>query len=609
MIFKHKKLFWQIFPATLIIILFSLFAVAWFSSNSTEKFYIEESAADLINRANLLRPTVVDLLEACKAEELHKFTIESGRASETRITVIAENGSVLADTKENPANMDNHRLRPEIDEAFNGTPGTSLRFSNTLGERMLYSAIPITYNSHGGGDNDSVLTTAALRLSIPITAIDSALGVLNIKLFVGTIIAVLIAFIVTLFVSRNISRPLEEMTKRAEYYSQGDFSQRMTMQKTSASQEVATLVAAMDRMADQLDDKINTIVNQHNQLETVFSSMVEAVIAVDRDEKIVSINSAAAEMFNVERSEAEGCLVQEVIRNAAIHQQIEQVLLTEEPLEDEIVLTNGTGERYLQTNAVALGNRTGSEVGVLVVLNDVTRLRRLENVRSDFVANVSHELRTPITSIRGYVETLLEGAIDDKENAKKFLETVLRQSEQLSEIIDDLLALSRIEDGANNREMSLERQPLLLVLEDAIQTCFHKAREKEVSLDLDCPDDIQLKINRTLFEQAIVNLLINGITYSEYGGRVTIRAKQLMVNEQLYVEVRVIDNGVGIAKEHLPRLFERFYRSDKARNRKVGGTGLGLSIVKHIVQVHQGSVDVKSTLGEGSEFVLTFSAS
>lgn len=609
MIFKHKKLFWQIFPATLIIILFSLFAVAWYSSNSTEKFYIEESAADLINRANLVRPTVVDLLEAGKTEELHTFTIESGRASETRITVIAENGSVLADTKENPANMDNHRLRPEIDEAFNGTPGTSLRFSNTLGERMLYSAIPITYNSHGGGDNDSVLTTAVLRLSIPITAIDSALGALNIKLFLGTIIAVLIAFIVTLFVSRNISRPLEEMTKRAEYYSQGDFSQRMTMQKTSASQEVATLVAAMDRMADQLDDKINTIVNQHNQLETVFSSMVEAVIAVDRDEKIVSINSAAAEMFNVERSEAEGCLVQEVIRNAAIHQQIEQVLLTEEPLEDEIVLTNGTGERYLQTNAVALGKRIGSEVGVLVVLNDVTRLRRLENVRSDFVANVSHELRTPITSIRGYVETLLEGAIDDKENAKKFLETVLRQSEQLSEIIDDLLALSRIEDGANNREMSLERQPLLLVLEDAIQTCFHKAREKEVSLDLDCPDDIKLKINRTLFEQAIVNLLINGITYSEYGGRVTIRAKQSMVNEQLYVEVRVIDNGVGIAKEHLPRLFERFYRSDKARNRKVGGTGLGLSIVKHIVQVHQGSVDVKSTLGEGSEFVLTFSAS
>ncbi len=258
----------------------------------------------------------------------------------------------------------------------------------------------------------------------------------------------------------------------------------------------------------------------------------------------------------------------------------------------------------MQTHAVALYDGNGSGVGVLVVLNDVTRMRRLENVRSDFVANVSHELRTPITSIRGYVETLLEGAIDDKDNAKKFLEIVLRQSEQLSEIIDDLLALSRIEE-TNNREMSFEYQPLLPVLEDALQTCFHKAREKEVSLVVDCADDIQLKINRTLFEQAIVNLLINGITYSEQGGCVTIKVTNLMHGEQQCVEIRVIDNGVGIAKEHLPRLFERFYRSDKARNRKLGGTGLGLSIVKHIVQAHQGSVDVKSKRGEGSEFILT----
>lgn len=606
MIFKQKKLFWQIFPATLVIILFSLFAVGWYSSHSADIFYVEESAADLINRANLVKSTVVDLLEAGKTRELHQFTVDSGRASETRITVIAGDGTVLADTKENPASMDNHRLRPEIAEAFNGSPGISLRFSNTLGERMLYSAIPITFKSHEGVENNSVLTTAVLRLSMPITAIDSALSALNTKLFFGTIIAVLIAFLMTLFVSRNISRPLEEMTKRAEHYSQGDFSQRMLMKKLTASREVATLATAMDRMADQLDDKINTIVNQRNQLETVFSSMVEAVIAVDRDEKIVSINTAAAEMFKVEQSEAQGCLVQEVIRNAALHQQIAQVLLTKEPLEDEIVLTNGTGERFLQTNAVALHNRTDSDVGVLVVLNDVTRLRRLENVRSDFVANVSHELRTPITSIRGYVETLLEGAIDDRENAKNFLETVLRQSEQLSEIIDDLLALSRLEEGAGNREMSFERQPLLPVLKDAIQTCLQKAREKEVSLDLDCADCIQLKINRTLFEQAIVNLLINGITYSEAGGRVAIEVKRSIEKEQ-HVEIHVIDNGVGIAKEHLPRLFERFYRSDKARNRKIGGTGLGLSIVKHIVQVHQGGVDVKSTLGEGSEFVLTLS--
>ncbi len=240
--------------------------IGWYSSYSVDDFYIKESAADLVNRANLVKSTVVDLLEAGNEEELHQFTIESGRASETRITVIAGDGTVLADTKENPAGMDDHRLRPEIDEAFNGVPGISLRFSNTLGERMLYSAIPITFKPHEADENNSVLSTAVLRLSMPITAIDAALSALNIKLVIGTITAV-IAFLVTLFVSRNISRPLEEMTKRAEHYSKGDFSQRTMMKKLTASREVATLATAMDRMADQLDDKINTIVNQRNQLE------------------------------------------------------------------------------------------------------------------------------------------------------------------------------------------------------------------------------------------------------------------------------------------------------------------------------------------------------
>jgi len=604
MIFKQKRLFWQIFPATLAIILTSILVVGWYSAHLADSFYIKESSADLINRAHLISSTVIELLEEQETGALNRFAVQSGRASETRITVIAENGTVLADTQEDPARMDNHRQRPEIDEAFNGSPGTSLRFSSTLGERMLYAAIPINHRSWLSGAQDDDLSTAVLRLSMPITAIDLALSTLNKRLTFGTIFAILVAFLVTLFVSRNISRPLEEMTARAKHYSEGDFSQRMMMRKVTASQEVATLAAAMDRMADQLDEKINTILNQRNQLETVFSSMVEAVIAIDRDERIISMNTAAGQLFKVDREEAQGCLVQEVIRNAAIHRQIEQVLSNDEPLEDEITLTTATGERYLQTHAVALYDANGSGVGVLVVLNDVTRLRRLENVRKDFVANVSHELRTPITSIRGYVETLLEGAIDDKDNAKKFLEIVMRQSQQLSEIIDDLLALSRIEE-INTREMSFEYQPLLPVLEDAVQTCFHKAREKEVSLVVDCPDDIQLRINRTLFEQAIVNLLINGITYSEQGGCVTITGNNLTHGEQQCVEIRVIDNGIGIAKEHLPRLFERFYRSDKARTRKLGGTGLGLSIVKHIVQAHQGSVDVKSKQGEGSEFILT----
>lgn len=606
MIFKQKKLFWQIFPVTLAIILFSILAVGWYSSHSADRFYINESAADLINRAHLIKSSVVELLEAGRLDELHEYSINSGRESETRITVISEDGTVIADSNEDPGKMDNHHSRPEINDALAGIPGTSLRFSNTLGERMLYSAIRLNYNT-GVNIGDAVAKTAVLRLSMPLTAIDSALSTLTTKLLYGMVVAVLLGFLVTFFVSRNISRPLEEMTKRAENYSEGDFSQRMMMKRLTASREVATLATAMDQMADQLDDKINTIVNQRNQLETVFSSMVESVIAVDREEKVISINAAAAAVFKVERSEARGRLVQEVIRNAAIHQLIEQVLNTEEPLEDEIVLGDNGEEIYLQTHAVSLYDGNGSSVGVLVVLNDVTRLRRLENVRSDFVANVSHELRTPITSIRGYVETLLEGAIDDKENARTFLETVLRQSEQLSEIIDDLLALSRIEQNVDSKTMRFECQPLLPVLQDAMQTCIHKARERAVSLVINCPEEISVKMNRTLFEQAIVNLVINGITYSEQGGEVKIEVKRVTDDPRKQVEISVIDDGVGIGKEHLPRLFERFYRSDKARNRKVGGTGLGLSIVKHIAQAHDGSVDVRSKVGEGSEFILTIS--
>ena len=604
MLFKQRKLFWQIFPATLAIILLSIIAVGWYSSYSAGAFYLRESAANLYNRANIIKSHVVEILETGSTDQLQRFAIESGRASETRITVIDEEGVVIADSNENPKSMDNHRRRPEVSEAFSGRPGSSLRFSNTIGERLLYSAIPLRYKPSGNDAAAAHNSLAVLRLSMPVTAIDSALRSLNDRLLLGTIIAVAVAFFVTLFVSRNISRPLEEMTAWAEHYSRGDFSRRMMIEKAAASREVTMLAMAMNRMAGQLDDKIKTIVNQRNQLETVFSSMVEAVIAVDRQEKIISINAAAAEMFKVDPRKAGGQLVQGVVRTAALHQQIKEVLETGGVREDEIILAGADGQRYLQTHVVALSDGDGSSLGVLVVLNDVTRLRRLENVRKDFVANVSHELRTPITSIRGYVETLLEGAIDDQENGRKFLETVLRQSVQLSEIIDDLLVLSRIEQDAHSKEIRFARQLLKPVLEDVIQTCFHEARERQVSLVLDCAEDIWVEINRTLFEQAIVNLVINAVTYSDSGDGVRVEARRITAGERHQVEIQVIDHGVGIAKDHLPRLFERFYRSDRARSRKAGGTGLGLSIVKHIVVAHGGSVDVQSKLGEGSTFMV-----
>jgi len=605
MVIKQKKLFWQIFIANLVILLLSFAVVAWYSSRTFDRYYINETGGDLENRADLIRARVVELYRAGAGEQLRQLVVNSGRASRTRITVIEPDGTVIADTNEDPERMDNHRRRPEIDTAFSGETGQSLRFSNTLGQRLLYVAVPL-YDTDGHGATASAAGTmiGVLRMSMPVTAIDQQLSKIRVRILIAAMLVICGAFLLSFLVSKNISRPLEDMTEGAELYASGDFSRRMLLsQKTTASREIASLATAMDQMAGQLDEKIRTISDQHNQLETVFSSMAEAVIAVDNEERIISINDAAARMFDVDRSGAQGRLLQEVIRNVVLHQQIERILETRKPFEDEIVL-NGTdnGGTFLQTHAVPLYGGDGNAIGALIVLNDVTRLQKLETMRSDFVANVSHELRTPITSIRGYVETLLDGALDNREDSEKFLEIVLRQSEQLEEIIDDLLALSRIERGAKDSQVAFERQKLKPVIEEAVGFCLPKAEESGISISSDCPEHLLLNLNQTLISQAIVNLILNGITYSESGQEVKVQARELDDDGAKKVVISVIDRGIGIAEEHLPRLFERFYRSDKARSRKEGGTGLGLAIVKHIVQAHGGSVEVRSSMGAGSEF-------
>jgi two-component system phosphate regulon sensor histidine kinase PhoR len=372
----------------------------------------------------------------------------------------------------------------------------------------------------------------------------------------------------------------------------------------TSSLEVTALAMSMDQMAEMLDEKIKAIITHRNQLETVFSSMVEAVIAIDRKERVMSINTSAAKLLGISREAAQGKVVQEIVRHSHLHEQIQHILSTKESLEDEIVLKEPGGDRFLQTSVVTLHDGKGESVGVLIVMNDVTNLRRLERIRRDFVANVSHELRTPITSIRGYVETLLDGAIDDREDTVRFLEIVLRQSQRLNAIIDDLLALSRIEQESSDGAVQMVEGPLCCVLETAVQTCQVNADQQGVRVTFECPAAIVATMNETLIEQAVVNLLVNAIKYSKAGDTIAVRADIGKDEAADKVRISVKDHGCGISPEHLPRLFERFYRSDKARSRELGGTGLGLAIVKHIIGAHRGRVDVVSELGKGSEFIL-----
>jgi two-component system phosphate regulon sensor histidine kinase PhoR len=337
--------------------------------------------------------------------------------------------------------------------------------------------------------------------------------------------------------------------------------------------------------------------------------MADSVVAIDADKKIIRMNQAATQLFALPSEVVKVKAVQGIIRNAYLLEMIDFTLAHNSQQEQKITLFNGTDPILLQTHAVPLRDEDNKSMGVLLVMNDLTKLNRLENIRQDFVANVSHELKTPITAIKGYVETLLDGAIEDRDNARRFLQIVVRQANRLDAIVDDLLTLSRIEDRADKNEIVLVAGEVGPVLEGALQTCAVHADEKNIIVQIECDEELSAPINPPLLEQAVINLLTNAIAYSPQGSLITLRsAGSRNTRGEEWVHLSVSDNGPGIAKEHLPRLFERFYRCDKARSRDQGGTGLGLAIVKHIAQAHNGTVEVESLLGRGATFTLTLPA-
>lgn len=601
---QHRKLIWQIFPSNILITFLAMLAVTWYGSISLHDFYMDEMETGLKARALLISERVNELLSQKSIDSLRSFCIKAGRESSTRITVIDISGKVLADSNEDPDSMDYHDNRVEVQQALQGKTGTSLRYSRTLGENMLYVAIALRPLAGSDSALDLLPPVAILRTSVPVTSIDRILHDGQIKIAMGAIPVIVIAALITFFVSRRISMPLERMRHTAQLFSGGDFSQKMSDKLgMSSSREVVALAGAMDHMAVQLNERIKTINEQRNELETVFSSMIEAVIAIDTDWKIVSINKAAAKIFSVDAQQTQGKILHEVVRNIDLQRQIEEILTTGQPNEEELVLHNGEEERLLRIHGVQLLDSRGTGMGVLLVVNDVTHLRRLENVRRDFVANVSHELKTPVTSIRGYVETLLDGALDDREDALHFLGIVLNQTNRLTAIIDDLLSLSRLEEKVDENEILLTMNKLKPALQEVVQSCQFKADEKNIKLFLSCPDSLQLPMNVILLEQAVTNLVINAIKYSDKGTEVSILVEEVD-DDGGQVIISVVDHGAGIARQHLPRLFERFYRSDKARSRKLGGTGLGLSIVKHIAQAHGGDVEVQSEVSKGTSFFI-----
>ncbi|MCE9632048.1 MAG: HAMP domain-containing protein [Planctomycetia bacterium] len=472
-----------------------------------------------------------------------------------------------------------------------GRVASASRYDLATGRRSLAVAVPV-----GSADRP----TAVILATADTAESDRRLAAWQRRLLVGCAAAAAVASIGGYVLARRVARPVEELSDATARMAAGDISGPIP---TADVAEIADLSAALTRLREQLVERGLTIGRQGTQQEAVLGSMIEGVLAIDARQRIVGINRAAADLLAVEIEHAVRRPLQEVIRNPDLRRFALKAIDCRDPVEDDLVL-GGARDRTIRLRGTALRDVSG-DGGAVIVLNDVTDVQRLENVRRDFVANVSHELKTPIASIKGFVETLLDGAMDDPADTRRFLGIVARQADRLAAIIEDLLALSRIEQSEGAGNLPVETVAVAGVLAAAVGDCGPRAVERGVALEISCPDELTAAVNAPLLEQAVINLIDNAIKYTASGKSVWLSAvaEEAEVGAGSLV-IRVRDEGCGIAAEHLPRLFERFYRVDKARSRNLGGTGLGLSIVKHIVQAHGGAVAVESELGVGTTFTI-----
>jgi two-component system phosphate regulon sensor histidine kinase PhoR len=583
---KRIPLIWQLFPSFLILVLIAVLATGWFASRAMHDFYLDQCQQDLIERIHIMMPQIQPHLDPLNAAALDRYCKQIALEIPMRLTVLLPDGKPVGDSEADPGRMENHLDRPEVRQAMLGQIGSAHRFSETINRRMMYVALPVGRQP----------VRAVVRLALPLTAIEEHLLSLRGRLVVGGLAIGLAAALVCLAISRRITRPIEAMRASAARFAQGELSHRLV---APATQELAGLAQAMNQMAQELEQRLQAILRQRNESEAVLSSMLEAVVALDPDEHILHLNGAAARLLGTDEKQLQGRSIQEVVRNRELHEMIRTTLDQGVAAQADVVLYR-PGEQVLNARSMPLFDADGRRMGALLVANDVTQMRRLETMRTDFAANVSHEIKTPLTAIQGFVETLAQGAVTDPQEAQRFLGIIDKHVKRLTAIVDDLMQLARLEQGDESRQLRLEKTAVAKVVRTAAQLCRSQAEAKAMRIDIQCAPELEARLDAELMEQALVNLLDNAIKYSPEKSRIAVTVAA--VSEE--IRIAVADEGIGVAPAHLPRLFERFYRVDKSRSRRMGGTGLGLAIVKHIVQAHGGQVTVTSVQGKGSTFTI-----
>ena len=583
------NLFWKLGFAFFALLIAVLVPVDFYAERALRRDYERagfEQLAAVARIALASPPQTSSLLQSQPAESSSlRDWVAKIAASKVRVTVIAADGQVLADSQSDTSTMENHAGRPEIRDAFAKGDGQSIRHSVTLDNNLLYYAV--RFSAPGG-------PPVVLRFALPLQTVDQELWAFRRRLWLASLVMLFVTGIASLLISQSFSGRVERLEKFSLRVAEGDFR---PIEADRTGDGLEALAVSLNATAARLDRTIRTLTEERNLSSAILGSMVEGVAVVNSSERLLFANAGFAEILGLDVPPQSGSALVEVVRQTELLEAVRAVVKGEPRVETEIV--TGTLRQHFFAVTVA-SVRAADTFGAVIVLHDITELRKLERVRRDFVANVSHEFKTPLTAIQGFAETLLGGAIDDPQNRLRFLEIILEHSRRLARLTDDLLKLSKMD--ADRLELEIRRLSASQFVESCIETTQRTAADKDLRVSVNLQQPLpDIAADRRRLAEVLQNLLDNAMQYTPAGGQIMVSAS----TNGSEVTFTVSDTGIGIPQADQSRIFERFYRVDVARSREVGGTGLGLSISKHLVEAHGGRIWVESEVGRGSQFFFT----
>ncbi|AGL01048.1 two-component system histidine kinase PnpS [Desulfoscipio gibsoniae] len=585
MIFKRLR--WKITVSYIAVVILSMLILGTYLTNSLEDYFYNSIEKRLTTQALLASRLVVEKSGDLGAIGLDQLAKQISSDVQARVTIIDSTGVVLGDSERDATSMENHIDRPEVQAAGKKGSGTAIRYSKTLNTNMMYVALPINANGSGEG---------FIRLALPLTEIKQAFWGLWSDMLKAILIAFLITTPVGLTLGKKITGPVEQLIEFARQISKGNYDGRI---RVRSGDEIEKLAITLEQMADTIKEKVRLISEGRNKLETVLASMSSGVIFIDKSGRIDLVNPAAEKFLAFLIRRGGDIPHGSSIRYPELSSAINEALQKGQVIEQEVKIFIPE-EAILAVTVSPFRDQTGALNGVVAVMHDISRIRKLEKIRTEFIDNVSHELKTPVTAIKGFTETLLDGAMYQQDICREFIEIIDKETARLSRLVHELLDLSKIE--SKNTQIKTKSMDINKIIRDTVAKLRGQIDGSGLEIKLSLPGKpVIAKANSDMIDQVLINLIDNAVKYTYTGGEIEIEVSE----DDQNVVIKVRDNGIGIPAVDLERIFERFYRVDKTRSRAMGGTGLGLSIVKHIVELHGGIVGVQSTPGVGSEFFFT----